>query len=307
MNYLLEIRGLHKSYGSQRALVDFSCYLEPSQCHVVMGGALSGKTTLFRILSQEISPSGGDVYVRGLDLRDDPYKVKRTMAFMGWQDSMDVDFSVYDNLVLQSRFLGISRRESCQRARELLRMFDIEDLEHHHLHELGLLDLRCVQLCRALVSRPQVLILDEPTKGLSPPFCDRIIDRLEQLKTEGLALLILSGRVHEAERLATRVHILEQGCQLKEGSPSELLGVLEGQEVVEFSVLAHDLDYHLAKLDNKSPYQILDGRVRIFLATSQMRKSVVDAIASDHVSIRPACLSDVYIKIVGRDIIESLP
>jgi lipooligosaccharide transport system ATP-binding protein len=161
---------------------------------------------------------------------------------------------------------------------------------------------RRLVIARALLNNPQILFLDEPTTALDPHARLWIWEAIENLKQEGLTVVLTTHYMEEAERLCDRVGIMDKGKFLAEGGPRTLIEDIIGNEVVEFRAETEDLEYHIQRLKGQFPYQVLNNKVRLFLREGQDARQVFELISSDSIQARRATLEDVFLKLAGHEL-----
>jgi ABC-2 type transport system ATP-binding protein len=219
---LLRVRDVSKSYGSRKALDGVSLEVEAGSWVALLGPNGAGKTTLFQILTGLFVSDGGQVFVDGLDVRRDLVRALARIGVVFQQPTLDLDLTVRANLLFHARLHGLGRRARPRIQEELARLgLDAEGDRPCRTLSGG--NRRKVELARALLHEPRLLIMDEPTVGLDPASRRSLLDHVDGLRrARGLGVLWATHLVDEAER-ADRVVVLHLGHVLSDGPPDELL------------------------------------------------------------------------------------
>ena len=212
-----------KSYGARKALDAVDITIQPGEFVVLLGPNGAGKTTLFQLLTGLFMPDAGEILIGGIDFRNNPVPALAGIGVVFQQSTLDLDLSVTDNLRFHASLHGLSRMESRLRIDEELGKLKLSDRFNDRARALSGGQRRRIELARALLHRPQFLIMDEPTVGLDPSSRRDLLLYVLQLKRERqMAILWASHLVDEAEQ-ADRVIILLKGQILTAGEPETLV------------------------------------------------------------------------------------
>ncbi|MCU0967836.1 MAG: ATP-binding cassette domain-containing protein [Rubrivivax sp.] len=225
---LLEVQGLVKRYGERVALAGVSIALAPRQWVALLGPNGAGKSTLFQVLTGLFAADEGDVRVAGRSLRESPASALARLGVVFQQMSLDLDLSVRRNLRFHAALHGLPRRVADERIDAASAAFGLQPDLDRAVRELSGGNRRKVELMRALLHRPQVLLMDEPTVGLDPKSRrDMLAAIAGDVRQRGSAVLWATHLVEEAEA-ADRVLVLHKGRLLADGAPAEVAAALGG-------------------------------------------------------------------------------
>lgn len=219
---LLEVDQVLKSYGAREALKGVTLRVAAGEFVALLGPNGAGKSTLFQLLTGLFNADGGSVKVCGCDMRHEPVRALGRIGVVFQQMTLDLDLSVMANLRFHARLHGLGGAEASARIADALRRLRLDEHGRDKVRELSGGNRRKVELARALVHRPAVLLMDEATVGLDPASRQHLLDEVLGLRGQGVAVLWATHLVDEAER-ADRVLILHQGKLLAEGAPSALV------------------------------------------------------------------------------------
>ena len=305
---LFECQHLVKRYGDATVVDGLSFAIEPGECLGVIGPNGAGKTTTIRMCLGLTPPDEGRITAFGLDMPREALAIKARLGVVSQMDTLDPDFSCAENLLVYGRYFGLPSAEV--RAR-IPRLLDFAALAHKADAKPGELSggmKRRLSLARALVNDPQLLMLDEPTTGLDPQARHLMWERLQLLLQQGKAILLTTHFMDEAERLCSRLLVLDHGRKIAEGGPRELIAEHLEPDVVEVygnGALALARDDAHAALRQRAARVEVSGET-VFFYTAQARP-LLEALG-EHPQLRtlhrPANLEDLFLKLTGRQIRE---
>src|SRR3954469_437793 len=225
------VSGLVKSFGSTRALDGVELAVAPSTVLGVLGPNGAGKTTAVRILATLIEPDAGSARVAGLDVVADAPALRARIGLAGQYVAVDEHLTGEENLVMVGRLYGARRRAARARAHELLERFRLADAARRVVKTYSGGMRRRLDLAAALVARPPVLCLDEPTTGLDPRSRLELWETIEALVSEGTTVLLTTQYLDEAERLADRIAVIDHGRVIADGTADELKARVGGERL----------------------------------------------------------------------------
>ena len=300
MQTAIEIKSVTKKYGDVVAINNLSFEVFQGECFGVLGPNGAGKSTTMKMMYGSAMLDAGELYVLGLNVRKNVAEIKKRIGIVPQEDGLDVEFSVYENLMVFSSYFDIPKPKAQERIKELLRWMRLEDYTDRSVESLSGGMKRRLTLARSLLNDPQILFLDEPTTGLDPQSRLWLWNFLKKMKAEGSTLILTTHYMEEAENLCDRIAIIDHGKLLALGTPQSLIKDYLGKEVVEFEVKAHDLNYYLQRLkQNQWDYQVIDANVFVHVREHQDVKDVLALISSDAIHIRKPKLNDVFLKLAG--------
>lgn len=301
MELVIEARGISRQVGSLKALNEIRFEVAKGRCLAICGATGSGKTTLMRLLAGILPPTSGELFVLDLNARDSGSVIRSRVGLMPDRDGFNPELTVLDTLLTHGSLYGLGKAKLMAKARELLRWFQLDEFENWPVFELKRTQIRRLALARALVTEPEVLLVDGIGRDLSPSDRCEIIAQLKELKNRGLSIVLSSRDLDEVEHLCDHVIILDRGRIVCQGAPEALIRDHIGRDVVEYDVLAADLDYHLQAVDGKFQYQVLPDRLKIFVPESVDTVTALRWVPSEKVVYRRARLHDVYAKMMGHE------
>ncbi len=307
---MVEAHGLSKAFGPTQALAGVDLEAEAGQVLALLGPNGAGKTTLVRILTTLLKPDGGWARVCGLDVVCDAPAIRPFIGLSGQFAAIDKLLTGRENLEMIGQLSRLGRREARRRGDEALQQFGLSEAADRLAKSYSGGMRRRLDLAAALIARPQIIILDEPTTGLDPRSRMDLWFAIEHLVAGGTTVLLTTQYLEEADRLAHRVMVLDEGKVVAVGSPGELKARLGG-DVVELHVTRDDeFDMALAAIAS-----LLDGRpdsdrdrLRLRLpapggqATLKMVFNLLDraGVAIDDIGIRRPSLDDVFLALTGH-------
>ncbi len=302
---VVQARHLTKRYGPLVAVDHISFEILPGECFGFLGPNGAGKTSTMRMIYGVSPLSGGSLRVFGLEVQHHAREIKARLGVCPQEQNLDVDFNVEENLLNHARYFGIPRKEARRRARDLLAFFALEHRARSPLRELSGGMKRRLQLARALIHQPELLVLDEPTVGLDPQSRHAVWERIDQLKQQGLTVILTTHYMEEAEKLCDRLVIMDHGRILVQGPPRDLVLRFVGQEVLEI----RPAEPWERPLRNRFPHleiQRVGDRLEVFLRPEHEaeRSQLLHTVRARDLYLRRASLEDVFLKLTGRELRE---
>jgi lipooligosaccharide transport system ATP-binding protein len=305
---LFQCQQLTKRYGDTTVVDDLSFAIEPGECLGVIGPNGAGKTTTIRMCLGLTAPDAGSITAFGLSLPRDALAIKSQLGVVSQMDTLDPDFSCAENLMVYGRYFGMSAADIRPRVPQLLAFAALSHKANAKPGELSGGMKRRLSLARALVNNPRLLMLDEPTTGLDPQARPLMWERLQALLQQGKSILLTTHFMDEAERLCSRLLVLDHGRKIAEGRPRELIAQHLEPDVIE---VYGNGALNLARNDEHAGLRELAARVEVsgetvFFYTSQAGPLL--SALGEHPQLRtlhrPANLEDLFLKLTGRQIRE---
>ncbi|WP_433511959.1 ABC transporter ATP-binding protein [Nonomuraea sp. CA-143628] len=254
MTATLACTGLSKRFGDVLAVQDVGFAIAPGEAYGLLGPNGAGKTTTISMLVGLLKPGTGNVTVCGTDLAAEPLAAKAKIGYVPQEIALYPELTGRENLRFFGRLFGLPRRELAARVDEVLDLVGLSDRADGKLGTYSGGMKRRINIGAALLHRPEVLILDEPTVGVDPQSRKAILDGVERLVADGMALLYTSHYMEEVERVCDRVGIIDHGRIVAEGTRHELVAMVGSADKIEL-ILDGDVDGAFDKL------QALEGVV----------------------------------------------
>lgn len=218
----ISVKNLTKSYGKTSVLKGVDFGVERGTMLALLGPNGAGKTTTVRILSTLLSYDGGSVKVEGYEVNQEPDEIRTRIGLTGQSASVDEMLTGRENLIMMGRLYRLTKSSAKQRAEELLAQFDLVDAANRPLKTYSGGMRRRLDLAVSLIATPPIIFLDEPTTGLDPRSRLAMWDIIEQLKSDGATILLTTQYLEEADRLADKIVVIDDGKVIAEGTAKQL-------------------------------------------------------------------------------------
>jgi lipooligosaccharide transport system ATP-binding protein len=305
---LISARGLTKRFGEYVAVDGVDVDVQRGEVFGFLGPNGAGKTTTMRMIACVSPVTGGDLSVLGMDPRHDGPAIRARLGVVPQEDNLDTELTVWDNLLIYGRYFGLPVSVIRERAAELLRFARLDDRRDSRVDPLSGGMKRRLTIARALINRPDLLLLDEPTTGLDPQARHLLWERLYRLKRDGVTLVITTHYMDEAEQLCDRLVIMDEGRIVAEGSPRQLIDRHSTREVVELRFAVPDQqDAAVPRLDGLGArIEPVADRVLIYTDSGDDTVAALSerGLHPESVLVRRSSLEDVFLLLTGRSLDE---
>jgi ABC-2 type transport system ATP-binding protein len=308
---LLKVERLSKSYGAVRAVEEISFEVREGEIYGLLGPNGAGKTTTISVIAGLLSADAGKVIVAGIDFASDPARAKRLMGVVPQDVALYQELSGRENLEFWGRIAGLTSADARKRADELLAALSLADRAKDAVKTYSGGMKRRINLGAALLHRPRLLLLDEPTVGIDPQARRNILDFIQGLCADGTAILYTTHYLEEAENLCRRIGIIDHGKLLAEGTLPELQDRLGGDKVF---VLEGDLGSATPdawpgfgerfRLLQRSTRQMLVAAAAARDPGECLRELLALPVKVENVTLKRPNLNDVFLQLTGRELRE---
>lgn len=306
MTLAIQAHNLSKYYSDFTAVDHINFEIQEGQCFGFLGPNGAGKSSTLKMIYCFSSVSDGTLEVLGKDVIQEASAIKREMGVVPQEDNLDPDLSVFDNLLVYANYFDIPRREAKIRAEELLDFLQLSEKKNENIRKLSGGMKRRLVIARALLNKPKILILDEPTTGLDPQARHLIWNKLRSLKKLGVTMVLTTHYMEEATQLCDTLVMMDKGKILAQGLPADLVKEWVGNEVYEIrapkSVLTN-LQKHFTQQSFEC--EMGEGVLFVFVREAQKINEGLHQLFASHPYLhRMANLEDVFLKVAGRDLKE---
>jgi len=304
---LIHARGLAKKFGDAVAVAGIDFDLHRGEAFGFLGPNGAGKSSTVRMIGCVSPPSGGELTILGLDPVADGPAIRARLGVVPQEDTLDVELTVRENLLIYGRYFGLPREVISERTARLLEFVQLTDRAGDQVEPLSGGMKRRLTIARSLINDPEILLLDEPTTGLDPQARHAVWDRLYRLKQQGVTLVLTTHYMDEAEQLCDRLVVMDKAKIVASGSPRELIERYATREVLElrFAIdAAPDLDGKLQGLADR--VEVLPDRVLLYTDDGDAAAAAIHqrGLRPESTLVRRSTLEDVFLHITGRRLIE---
>lgn len=297
----LNVSGLRKKFDENEVISGINFSVVAGTCFGILGPNGAGKTTTLRCCLGLTSPDAGTIRLGGFAVPDEAQLARSKVGVVPQFDNLDPDFTVSENLLVYGRYFGLRDTEIRARIPDLLEFAGLQGKENARTQTLSGGMKRRLTLARALVNDPDIVFLDEPTTGLDPQARHLIWDRLKRLMGKGKTLILTTHGMDEAERLCSRLAILDHGRVIAEGAPNELIATHIESHVVE--VFGDEAAKWAKSQDSLAERVEVAGETAFFYCHDAT--PILAALTHEpnlNYLHRAANLEDVFIKLTGREL-----
>jgi lipooligosaccharide transport system ATP-binding protein len=304
---LVSARGLVKKYADFVAVDGIDFDVEPGEAFGFLGPNGAGKSTTMRMIGCVSPATAGSLRIFGMDAATQGRQIRGRLGVVPQLDTLDQELSVMENLVLYGRYFDIPRAECRRRAKELLEFVQLSERADSVVDQLSGGMMRRLSITRALINRPDLLLLDEPTTGLDPQARHVVWDRLYRLKNDGVTLIITTHYMDEAEQLCDRLVVMDGGRIAATGSPRSLIEEYSTREVLElrFSTNGDGIAHHdmsgigerIETLPDRTLVYTNDGEAALAAAHDRGVRPISSLV-------RRSSLEDVFLHLTGRTLVD---
>jgi len=300
-------KNLVKQFGDFTAVNGINFSVKQGESFGLLGPNGAGKSSTMRIIGATSQRTSGEVLILGKDPEQAGPQIRAHLGVVPQQDNLDEELTCAENLYIYGRYFGLPKTAVKNKLDELLEFAQLLDKKNSKVKSLSGGMKRRLTIARALVSDPDILMLDEPTTGLDPQARHILWDRLFRLKEKGVTLLITTHHMDEAEQLCDRLMVMDKGEIMAEGSPSELIKKYSTKEVLEVrfgsdrnSQMVEQLQSFADRLEE------LPDRLLLYTESGEdlLAKIVAANIHPNTSLVRRSSLEDVFLRLTGRSLIE---
>jgi lipooligosaccharide transport system ATP-binding protein len=304
---LVLARGLTKRFGDFTAVDGIDVEVRRGEAFGFLGPNGAGKSSTMRMIGCVSPASAGTLRVLGMDPASQGSAIRARLGVVPQEDSLDLELTVRENLLVYGRYFGLSRPVIRERADRLLEFVQLSDRGGAKVEALSGGMKRRLTIARSLINEPEMLLLDEPTTGLDPQARHVLWDRLFRLKHQGTTLILTTHYMDEAEQLCDRLVVMDKAHIVAEGSPRQLIGQWSTREVVEVRFRPDEHEAMADKLaDLAERVEVLPDRLLLYTDEGDAAATAVHERGLHPVSVlvRRSTLEDVFLRLTGRTLVD---
>jgi lipooligosaccharide transport system ATP-binding protein len=301
---MIRARGLVKRFGSFTAVDGIDFELRRGEAFGFLGPNGAGKSSTMRMIGCVSPPSAGELSILGLDPVADGPVIRARLGVVPQEDTLDLELTVRENLLIYGRYFGLSREAIRERTARLLDFVQLGDRAEDQVEPLSGGMKRRLTIARSLINEPDIMLLDEPTTGLDPQARHAVWDRLFRLKQQGVTLVLTTHYMDEAEQLCDRLVVMDRGKIAAEGSPRELIERYSTPDVLElrFDPAEHQLAAEKLAAVPAERTEVLADRILLYVTDGDITLAAARALGLEPLTslVRRSTLEDVFLRLTGR-------
>jgi lipooligosaccharide transport system ATP-binding protein len=301
---MIRARGLVKRFGSFTAVDGIDFDVSRGEAFGFLGPNGAGKSSTMRMIGCVSPPTAGELSILGLDPVAEGPAIRARLGVVPQEDTLDVELTVRENLLIYGRYFGLSREVIRGRTALLLEFVQLSDRAGDQVEPLSGGMKRRLTIARSLINEPEIMLLDEPTTGLDPQARHAVWDRLFRLKQQGVTLVLTTHYMDEAEQLCDRLVVMDRGKIAAEGSPRELIERYSTPEVLElrFDPAGHQVAAEKLAGVSAQRTEVLADRILLYVSDGDVTLAAVRALELEPLTslVRRSTLEDVFLRLTGR-------
>jgi len=305
---MITVSNLKKTFDAVDALKGISFNIQQGECYGLLGPNGAGKTTTISILSTIIKPDEGEVKIAGYDLKKNPFDCKRNIGVVTQEIALYNELSAYDNLLFWGGMYKVPRQELLERMDETLELMGLTDRKNDKVKTYSGGMKRRINIGTALLHRPKILFMDEPTVGIDPQSRNLIFEVVEKLHKEGTTIVYTTHYMEEAERLCNRIGVIDSGKIIAQGTLNELrtLGSMKETVVISYTNLTNECFNTIEKEWND--LQRIDDTIHFYSMNIQGDLSRIILKCNEfgldirHIDIQKINLETIFLSLTGKQL-----
>jgi lipooligosaccharide transport system ATP-binding protein len=299
MTNAVEAVALVKNFGVRKAVDNINFHVRQGETFAILGENGAGKSTTMRMIAGRSPLTSGTLKVGGFNIESENRKIRSILGVVPQENNLDPDLNVQENLFVYSKYFRIPKSEAEKRCDELLDFVKLTDKKGEKVEHLSGGMKRRLVIARALIHRPKILLLDEPTTGLDPNVRQEIWEKLEELRREeNLTIVISTHYMDEAEKLARRLVVLNQGKIVIEGIPRQIID----ERVKKFALEVREVGSHIKQQKANNVLFQKRGQTHLYFAeTADELTPLMNYYGTCQMILRPSNLEDVFLQMTGAE------
>ncbi|HEX8371091.1 MAG TPA: ABC transporter ATP-binding protein [Pyrinomonadaceae bacterium] len=293
----IEAQNLIKNFGALRAVDGIDFQVKRGETFAILGANGAGKSTTMRMIACRSPLTGGNLFVESFDVRKNEREIRALIGVVPQENNLDPDLNVRENLLIYSRYFRLAKDYAETRTDELLNFIRLGEKANAKVDHLSGGMKRRLVIARALLHRPKILLLDEPTTGLDPNVRQEIWEKLEELRrTENLTIVLSTHYMDEAEKLSHRLIMMSHGKIVAQGVPSELIKA----NVRRYALEIREAENIPLKQTDETILAVRRGTAHLYFAeNTQLLTPLMNLYGTRPMLLRPSNLEDVFLQIAS--------
>ncbi|MCQ2791951.1 MAG: ABC transporter ATP-binding protein [Bacilli bacterium] len=300
--YSVEVINLVKSYGSVKAVDNISFYVSKGALFAFLGVNGAGKSTTINIISTILKKDSGKVYVEGFDLDTDAQKIKNEIGIVFQNSVLDQQLTVLQNLTIRTTFYALTREQRKKNIQSIIELLDLKEILHKRIAQLSGGQKRRVDIARAMVHAPRLLILDEPTTGLDPKTRQAVWHLIDKIRREtGMTVFLTTHYLEEAEK-ASYVIVIDRGHIIEHGLPIDLKTRHSRDYIISYGKVSPTFEKKLKKNKVEFKYDTDRGGYLLYHTNKMKVTNILKKFEKEikDFEVLKGTMDDAFINITGR-------
>jgi lipooligosaccharide transport system ATP-binding protein len=295
----IEAKNLTKIFGERRAVDGISFSVSSGETFALLGPNGAGKSTTMRMIACRSPLTSGELRIEGFNAKNEDRQIRSVIGVVPQENNLDPDLNVRENLEVYANYYRLEKRKIENRIDELLNFIRLGSRSVSRIEELSGGMKRRLMIARALLHRPRILLLDEPTTGLDPSVRQEIWEKLEELRrSENLTILLSTHYMDEAEKLCQRLLVLSQGMIVAEGAPRDLIE----KEASKYALEVREAAAYPLRPNQNGVRSAVRGSTHLYFAdAAEKLLPLMSFYDSSQMIVRPSNLEDVFLQLTDNE------
>lgn len=299
---MIHAKNVVKAFGDFKAVHNLNLNIQKGECFGLLGPNGAGKSTFISMVYGTVMRTSGDLSIFGYDPTSNSREIKKRLGVVTQENALDESLTVYENMMIYAAFIGIEKNQRKKAIEELLEYMNLSHKKEALIQTLSGGMKRRLVFVRALLGKPELLILDEPTTGLDPAVRHLLWGKVKELHQNGTTIVLTTHYMHEAEVLCNRLVIMNQGAVVAEGSPQQMIATEAPGYVGIFN---HDDKQKIQNLiSGHQQFNFHEDNSGLYLRANSIQ-DLTQLLTQNQLKplqMRPSNLEDVFLKLTGQEL-----
>jgi ABC-2 type transport system ATP-binding protein len=307
---MITVRSVSKSFGNVKALADVSFNIEKGEIFGILGPNGAGKSTIVNILNTLVEPDDGDVFIDGVNIKNDAKSIKLIMGVVPQEIALYEELTAYENMMFWGGLYDVPKKELKKKITKTLEIVDLDGRKNDRIKTFSGGMKRRINIACSLLHNPKILVLDEPTVGIDPQNRNYIFEVIEKLNNEGMTIIYTTHYMEEAERFCDNIAIIDVGRIIAQGTLKKLRQISNIKDLLTIKLADVDIEI-ISRITSENPFLRFDSIsntlraecVNIGNDTSKILSQIQNSGGViESINAQSTNLEAIYLKLTGKEL-----